>query len=214
MSISSRAYKTDDFNACSDLLIESYCSRHDLQNWSIRHWEGQRFHRADLGAFPEQAIHVREDKGKIVAFAHAEYSGSVFLQVLPDYQRMEANMLAWAERHLAIPTGDHLSLETWAYEDDYYRENLLASSDFDQSHFFMLNRRREGYQTLPSAHLAAGYQIRGMRRDLSDCKQMANLLNVAFNRSFHSAQEHNNFQTAPHYHPEYDLVALSPANGG
>lgn len=210
MIISSRAYTKDDFKACSDLLIESYRSCHNLQNWSIRHWEGQRYHRADLETFPEKPIHVWEDKGKIIAFAHSEYLGSAFLQVLPDYQRMEANMLDWAERHLAISNGDHLNLEAWAYDDDHFREHLLASSGFDQSHFFMVNRRREDNQDLPEAHLAAGYQIRGMSRDMSDCVQMANLLNAAFNRSFHSAQEYSNFQTAPHYRPEYDLVALSP----
>jgi mycothiol synthase len=209
MTIISRAYTKDDFQACSDMLIESYCLSQDLSNWSLRHWEGQAFHRSNLRDFPDRAIHLWEDNGKVIAFAHAEYTGSAFFQVLPQYRQMEANMLAWAERHLAVVKTGHLVLETWVFEADKQRQDLLVSCGYEQDKFHMLNRRRDMNQAIPSAALANNYHIRGMNRSAADCRQVANLLNAAFNRDFHKPEEYMNFQTAPHYRPEYDFVAVA-----
>jgi mycothiol synthase len=210
MTILSRDYITSDFEAICKLLVESYCITHSLQNWSIRHWEGQGYHRSDLDSFPERPIWVWEDSGKIIGAVHAEYDGSAFFQLSPYYSQLEPNMLAWAEQHLAVSKDEELSLEVWAYEGDKRRNAIFAASGFKQSPFFMNNRRREdNQQTIPVAPMPIGFEIRCVERSHEDCTQIAALLNAAFHRDFHQPEEYANFQSAPHYQPELDLVAVA-----
>ena len=47
--------------------------------------------------------------------------------------------------------------------------------------------------------------------ELADCQQIADLLNAAFNRTFHNPWEYQNFaRRAPSFRNELDLVAVAP----
>jgi mycothiol synthase len=210
MSILSRRYRKFDFAAVSKLLIDSYNISQTLQNWSIRHWEGQVYHHSNINRFVEKQNWLWETDGKVIGLVHSEYEGSAFLQLMPSYHDIEAEMLAWAEEHLAISKDAYRSLELWVYEDDERRKNLLEANGFEQQNVFMNQRSRSNGGKLSRIHLAEGYQIRGMRRTRCDCQEMAALLNAAFQRDFHMPEEYANFQTAPHYLPEFDLVAVAP----
>jgi ribosomal protein S18 acetylase RimI-like enzyme len=60
--------------------------------------------------------------------------------------------------------------------------------------------------------MAAGYTLRTTRpEELVDCQQIADLLNAAFNRTFHNPWEYHNFaRHAPSFRQELDLVAVAP----
>jgi mycothiol synthase len=210
MSILSRPYQKFDFLAICELLIESYTIHQNLQNWSIRHWEGQVYHYSNINSFSQKLSQLWEIDGKLIAFAHSEYDGSVFLQLMPFYPEIEETMLSWAQENLSISKDGCRTLETWAYEDDERRRNLLLAAGFEQKAFFMNCRSCTAIGTIPLVALPKGYHIRGMKRNQADCEAMAALLNAAFQRNFHTPQEYANFQTAPHYRPEFDLVAIAP----
>ena len=59
---------------------------------------------------------------------------------------------------------------------------------------------------------AEGYSLRATRPDeLQDRERIADLLNVAFGRTFHTAEEYGAFtRTAPSFAADLDLVAVAP----
>ena len=60
--------------------------------------------------------------------------------------------------------------------------------------------------------MADGYTLRTTDpENLADCRQIAAILNAAFNRTFHNAEEYQTFtRLAPCFHRDLDLVAVAP----
>jgi GNAT superfamily N-acetyltransferase len=76
----------------------------------------------------------------------------------------------------------------------------------------MIRHMRLGCQLRPTVELADGYTLRTTQPDdLDDCQRVADLLNAAFGRTFHNAQEFHNFaRRAPCFRNDLDLVAVAP----
>lgn len=213
MDIRSRPYRIDDFHAVRKLLQTSYQLTGALHNWSLRRWDGWHYHRADLSQISTNCIFVWENEaGEIVAVLHPEYKGSAFIEIHPHYRQLEEEMLVQAEDCLLVIVGyqPERKLHFWVRESDTSRQKILEKHHYDGLPHFAYIRKRMMTRPVPELSLADGYKIRPMRFDDGDRAQMANLLNAAFGRSIHSAKEYANFQTAPCYRADLDMVVVAP----
>jgi mycothiol synthase len=208
----------DDFQRMRDLLVRTVPIAPVGFNWDVRRLDGQRFYEDDLAAnrLLERPIRLweGEDAG-LAGFVLPEGTGDAHLQVHPDYRHLEQEMIAWAEENLAAPAGDGAQrrLEIYAYEYDVLRQRLLAERGFEKTAGWgMIRHMRLGGQPLAQPLVAEGYVLRRTRPgDPADCQRIADLLNAAFGRTFHTAREYRNFTAhAPSFVGELDLVAEAP----
>ncbi len=207
-----------DFWKMRALLIEAVPSAPLGINWNMRRLDGKRFYDAN----PTEALLLRRpvelwetDSGQLVGFVLSEGHDDAHLQVHPDYRHLEAEMIAWAEEELAAPTGDGRSrqLTIYVYEHDALRQRLLTERGFTKTDAWgMIRHMRLGLGPLAQPQMAAGYTLRATRpEEQADCQRIADLLNAAFGRIFHNAEEYRAFtRLAPSFRPELDLIAETP----
>ena len=203
-----------DFWRMRDLLVASVENTPLGLTWDIRRLEGKRFYNADPAAddLLVRPVALWEDAGELVGFVVAESACDAHLQVHGDYRHLEEEMIAWAEENLAaaVPGTSQRQVEIYVYDVDVLRQRLLAGRGYVKMDMWgMLRRIRLGKGPLAQPQAPPGYTLRTTRpRDLAECARMADLLNAAFGRTFHNAQEYHNFAMhAPCFRPELDLVA-------
>jgi GNAT superfamily N-acetyltransferase len=186
-------------------------------NWDVRRLDGKRFYEADLAHnyLLTRPVGLWENAaGELVAYVLAESPDDAHLQVHPDYRYLEDELVAWAEENLgAADASGRRQLQIYTYEYDALRQQTLAGRGYEKmSYGGMIRHLRLGCQPRPRVELADGYTLRTTRpNDLDDCQRVADLLNAAFNRTFHNAQEFHNFaRRAPCFREDLDLVAVAP----
>lgn len=216
--ITHRAFQTvEDIHAITEFLLDTYKLNQTLHNWEPRRWQGQVFHRddQDYADYLEQLphlVHIWEDNANhILGVVIPEYEGGVFLQIHPDHRSLEAEMLAWAEAYLMqVNTNDECWLHIWAYDDDTQRSHLLKQRGYTRTDDHEVLRCRPAKLPVADRAIPAGYTLRSMRQHPDDWQGLANLLNAAFNRTFHKADDYKNFQESPFYRAEFDIVVEAP----
>ena len=206
-----------DFWRVRELLIRTVPLAPAGFNWDVRRWDGKYFYDPRGAWSPEWAAKVclwESADGELVAAAHPEGAGDAYLEVHPDYRHLEAEMLAWAEAHLAAPGSDgRRQLTTFVFEHDALRQRLLAERGYERMPSGgMLRHMRVGRGPLPEPAIAPGYTLRTTQpADPADCGRIADLLNAAFRRDFHNAAEYQAFaRLAPCFRGDLDLVAVAP----
>ncbi|MFN8529969.1 MAG: GNAT family N-acetyltransferase [Anaerolineae bacterium] len=217
-TITHRPFSGDeDWWRIRQLLIETTPITPIEWNWEIRRWDGWRYHNPDSNLTPEwsRRIHLWETaSGKLVGVVHPEGKGDVFLELHPDYRSLQEEMFAWAEEHLSIEMQDMgTQIETFVWDYDAPRRRVLRHRGWEPAGWSGVVRRlRFGGQALPPVTVDKGYRLRTVHTaDRDDCQRIAHLLNAAFGRSFHSAEEVYTFVTqSPSYRTDLDLVAEAP----
>ncbi len=216
--IIARPYRDDeDFWRVRNLLLETYSITPPDFNWDVRRWDGSRFHHKEPVWEPywEGRVGLWETAdGRLVGAVHPESEAEAFLEIHPDYRQVEEEMLAWAESHLVKATedGTQHQLTVFVYEYDALRRRLLERRGFQKMpHGGVIRRLHFGNKVLPPVEVPEGYTLRTARaHDAEEYQRFADLLNAAFNRTFHKAQEIRTFRaTAPSYRPDLDLFAES-----
>ncbi len=218
-SFTSHPYRPEtDFWRIRQLLIDTYPITGPGFNWEIRRWDGQHFHREDVMMTSSETPTVRvweNENGQVIGAAHPEGEpGNFYLQIHPDYRsRIEEEMITWAVGNLAaLDQQSARRLETFAFEHDAPRIQLLEKHGFEQVPYFgMMRHMRIGNQPLRPAQVAKPYILRETRADVEDYHRMAALLNAAFNRNTHTAGEYENFaRYSPSFRHDLNLVAQAP----
>lgn len=217
--IVSRPLRDDvDVRRVRDLLVETHPITAPGFNWEVRRWDGWRFYRPTPTWEPawESQVQLWEtSSGHLIGAVNPEGSGDAHLQVHPRYRHLiEDDMLAWAEAHLArAEAGGGRLLTIVVSEHDRYRQLLLAQRGYAQldagGTFYLF---RHGLATVPEPQIAEGYRLRSTRPGhVDDARRIADLLNAAFNRDFHNAEEYLTFTShAPCFRYDLDLVAEAP----
>ncbi len=216
-SVTSRPYRDDaDFRHIRQLCIDTYPITPVAWNWDVRRWEGQRYYSADPAPDPRWLEWIRlweTADGRLVGVAHPENRlGEVFLQLLPDFRHVEEEMVAWCEEHLAAEDEGGRRLHLYVHDYDAPRRRLLRERGWQQGEGWGVARRlRLGTRLPPVPSLPPGYRLRETRRDPADDQGIADLLNAAFGRTFHTAAEFRGFTiNAPSYRRDLDLAAEAP----
>ena len=214
-----RPYGADgDFWRVRELLLETYPITPPEFNWEVRRWDGSRFHNAGAAWDPHWKGRVRlwEVGGDmLVGAVHPDAQGEACLQIHPDYRHLEPEMIAWAEEHLCkiTPDGAGHILGMVVYEWDAWRQHLLRERGWVRTEEWGVMRRlRFGQKALPEVRMPAGYTLRNAHADdPAEHEQFAALLNAAFGRTFHTAEQTRLFRAAaPSYRADLDLFAIAP----
>ena len=188
-------------------------------NWDIRRWEGSGFYDQRPGLNLDWASKVRlweTADGKVVGAVHSDWKWIAALQVDPSYRQLvEEDMLAWAEENLAAPSKDEQGHEIWFYimEYDTFRQGVVKARGYERTEDYgVIRHLRFGHWPIPRPEIADGYLLRETRPgNLEDGQKLADLLNAAFMRTFHNAEEYINFAAnAPSHRHDLHLVAEAP----
>ncbi len=185
--------------------------------WEVRRWDGWRWHQRGAAWDPAWGATARAweaPDGTLVAAAHTAGAGRLALQVDPRRRDLEAALIAWAEATLAVPGPDgRRRLATPVRDYDELRQRVLGARGWRPTGEWGVTRwQRLGPRPVPATPVAPGYTVRPLGRDdRADAERLATLLNAAFGRTFHAAEEHLVFaRHAPDYDPELHLVAAAP----
>jgi mycothiol synthase len=217
IEITTRPLQGDaDFWRVRELLVATYSSTPLGFNWDVRRWDGARFHHATDDWLARCAGRVQlwaTATGQVVGAVNPEGTGDAHLQIDPKLRGIEAEMVAWAEEHLAAPNPEgRRQLEIFVYDYDTQRQQLLKKRGYMQmSYGGAVRRLRVAEHKEAPTVLADGYALRTTEAaDLANCQRIADLLNAAFDRNFHTAIEFHNFtRQAPCFRPDLDLVAVA-----
>lgn len=207
----------DDFSAVRNSLIETYPITPPGFNWEVRRWDGWRFYANSPDWNPDREKQVRlweTEDGHLVGAVHLE-GRSAILQLHPDFRFIEEDMIIWAEENLSVPIkdGDGRRLNIFVFEYDSPRTQILEKRGYKKTEKNGVFRRmRFGNLQLREPELDDNYTMRAVNPDdKNDCQKLADILNAAFNRNFHTADEYRTFAGhAPSYHKDMDLAAIAP----
>lgn len=214
-AISHRAFEPyTDSQPITQFLLDTYTRYGQLFNWEPRRWLGTLYHNDNKTMIRKHrelshTVRIWEDsRQQIIGVVIPEGTGDVFLQIHPDHRRIEDDMLTWITDNLPRKRDDdgRDCLDVHADAGDTHREALLIQHGYQQTEMHENIYRRAMSEPIPDVTLPEGYRVRTMRRHPDDQEALATLLNTAFKRSFHSAEEYRNFQASPHYEPELDIV--------
>jgi ribosomal protein S18 acetylase RimI-like enzyme len=218
-SIASRPLSGDaDWWRLRGLLVETVPLTPPCFNWDVRRLDGKRFYdpTPDQNLRWQTQVQLWESTdGRLAGAVNHEGRGDAHIQIHPDFRFLEEEMIAWAEAELAAPTADgsHRTIEMVVYEYDVHRQRLLARHGWERTPEWGYTRHmRLRAWPLVQPEMAEGYTLRTTEpEDLADCRQVAALLNAAFNRTFHNAEEYQTFaRLAPCFRRDLDLVAVAP----
>jgi len=214
--------REQDWWRTRNLIIETHALVGPEFNWEFRHWDGNRFHDLDhefrVEKYGNFRIWETADE-RLAGVAHFD-GDELCMQIHPDYRsRIEEEMVAWGEEYIAAqkPAGER-NLYITVYEYDHPRHVLLAKRGFEKLSSGWITRwMRLTGQPLVQPNLADGYIMRTTHSPedraefLADCKCMADLLNAAFNRTFHMPEDYECFATrSPGFLRYLNLVAVAP----
>jgi len=213
----SRLYQGDeDFKRVRQLLVETYSNTPVGFNWEVRRWDGWRYYdkESEWDSARNKTVHLWEnDKGRLVGVVHQEGAGFIHIQIDPDYRFIEESMITWAEMNLAVVNKNkRRQISFFVHGDDSYRGKLLEKLGYQNTGENDLTRRlRFKDVDIPSPNIADGYTMRTIHPDaIDDSRRIAELLNKAFNRNFHTAEEYYNFaRYAPCYREGLDRAAVT-----
>ncbi|MEN9693068.1 MAG: hypothetical protein RLZZ330_712, partial [Actinomycetota bacterium] len=203
--------------AVRQYLLDSYSQIGHLYNWEPRRWEGSLFHRNNEDLLKQREKIGREvailfdDKDQIQGIAIPEYDGGVFLQTAQGDNATQEKLIDWAIENLSQKSKSTNWLEVWCNENDGTRQQILESKGFKPTSEHQIKRTQTLTSPKPIPKLPEGYVVRNINNSDEDFEKMAALLNAAFGRDFHSAEEYRNFATlAPSYKSELEIVVQAP----
>jgi ribosomal protein S18 acetylase RimI-like enzyme len=215
-AVTSRPVRRDDYASIVRLLQKTVQESPPGHNWDLRRWEGTCWYHPDEGGNPgwhENSRIWQTASDRTVGLVHADGIGFAYLEIDPGYRHLEPEMIAWAEDHLAGPLeggGRQVHVLAFAYDAD--RQDLLAERGYEQTASGTVHRQlRLDRVALREPSPAEGYMVRETIPGAEDAGQIAELLNAAFGRTFHTALEYECFtQRATSFRRELDLVAVAP----
>jgi mycothiol synthase len=178
--------------------------------WEVRRWDGCLFHNEIPGLAPDRAARSRlwvAEDDRVAAAALSEGGRQIHPHVAPEAAELLEDVVAWAEQAAG---DDHVLLTVWE-GDDATRCLALARGYHQTDGFEMTRLLRLDAPTPTPPPLPEGYVLRTTADEPGDRQGIADLLNAAFGRTFHTAGEVGAFtRLAPSFRRETDLVAEAP----
>ncbi|MCB9458621.1 MAG: GNAT family N-acetyltransferase [Anaerolineaceae bacterium] len=207
---------TVDAMRLRQFLIETYALFGREFNWETRRWEGQYWYATDAElARPVWDAHTQlweTFTGDIVGAAIADGPGDLAIQIHPDYRELENDIIAWAEKRIAVDDEEGSKvLTTWAFEwDDNRQDRLMLLGYIRQPEKFVQYRRRHVIDPVPDVNLAQGYTMRSLTPSSADVRAFVNCTNATYGHN-HSREMLRNFQTkSPSHNYDLHIVAVAP----
>lgn len=221
MKWTSRLYKCEqDLLAMLDMLMEG---RKRTDDWHYAH-VGEflfNFFMVTCHLDPCQHIRLWHDKtGKIIAYCILGEDPSFDFQVSPDYEwcGIELEAYDWAQSYLTVlrqrqPALWSESLVSGSRENDSLRINFLESRGFRYSgKFAEVNMLRSLNASIPELVIQPGRKICSMAEmtGISDRAAIQREVWQPWTVGNVSDSDYDIFMQLPCYHPDLDVVALTP----
>ncbi|MEN6369314.1 MAG: GNAT family N-acetyltransferase, partial [Thermotogota bacterium] len=135
MNLDMRAYRDDnDIWRIREFLRGVYLANDRREHsWHVARFDYWRWHTvANCGQTLDNLFLWETRGGEIAAFLTTEGGGDAFLNVHPEARTasLEDEMVAVAEKHLAVPCTGGPSLVVAAREGDTLREDVLAARGY------------------------------------------------------------------------------------
>jgi mycothiol synthase len=212
-----RPYRDErDSERIRSLLVETHPLVQPGWNWDIRRWDGWLFHRekprTDVDRASVVGLWETEDR-RLVGVVHPEAPGEAWIELHPHWRRIEPDILDWAEEHLSISSAvEPRTLALFVSDDDVARRELIERRGYwiEESGGWTRCLRFDRPLSV-AASLPGAYRLRSTEGTDCDCARMATLLNAAFGRGAHSAQEYRTFMdSSPSFEHDLNLVAVAP----
>ena len=212
-----RPVRREDYEQIRCLLLQTQAIAPMGFNWDIRRWEGRCWYDKNETGDPDWHKNSQlwqTADNHLIGLVHPDGPGFTNIQIHPDYRHLEAEMIDWAENHLTAAKADGTGrqLQFFVYEYDVQRQQLLAERGYQKTSYGgVIRNMRLRQRPLPNPQLAPGYSLRSTEPENGrDAQQIADLLNAAFQRTFHNALEYQQFtRHAACFHRELDLVAVA-----
>lgn len=198
------------------LLVETFETARRGLNWDIRRWDGWRYHREAPAGDELLATQIglwEAPDGRLLGAVHPEGQGEAYIEIRPEIRSLEPEMVAWAEARLSVAQdGGARRLDFWVDDRDDLRRSLLAERGCQVLDFGgWLRWLHFGERALGEPDIAPPYRLRATRPTDHDYAGLAELLNLAFGRTIHTALEYRTFaERSPSFDHELNLVAVAP----
>jgi GNAT superfamily N-acetyltransferase len=214
-------YQTDDdYWRIREFLREASLlnDRHDFC-WDLLRWDYWMWHiNENIFKFKLQdAIHLWEIDGKIVAMLNPDTRGEAFFQIHPEYREeiYLSEMLDVAEEKLSnIKEYGKRELIVWVNEKDDAMKKLFSERGYVRSKFLAEHMRRRFFSTpLPDTVIPSGYTVRALG-DEHELPARSWLSWKAFHpdepdEKYQGWEWYKNVQRVPLYRRDLDLVAVA-----
>lgn len=214
-------HSAQEFQEMYDLVCESYAILKKPFNWLFSRLENWRYANNDevfepgeqfatLQDFFLGSVHLWRDRDRgnqLVGFCIAERAGnSIFIQVLPQYRMIEADMRAWIASEWARGLK---TVQTFAYVDDKHRQELLQQAGFhddgEVGYLYAYDVTQEYVETL----LEFGFSIQTLAQYAS-IDARAEVERETFGQASLTSQWLKGKIRAPGYLQEWDFGMISP----
>jgi mycothiol synthase len=214
--IKTRMYEQRDYERIIAFLREMYERNRNQHCWLSTRWEYAEHLVNPLFVERgykdwEERIKIWEEDGSIIGIVHPEDTYNAFLQINPKYRFLEAEMIDWAEKNIAMPVQDgSKKIVIWVNESDHYRQQLLQKRGYIKGKEcnFLNVRKIDNIITIP---IAEGYTICSMEEGV-DMIRRYNVTNQAFNPAasyqFELPGSFKKMIKAPMYRMDLDIIAL------
>jgi mycothiol synthase len=204
MQITSRWYKHyGDFEPVMEYLRETYRLVGGLQNWPPT-----RFENSSLEDKCNSRIWESSGKqgSRIVAVATPEARLRYFIQMHPDFNYLEEEVLKWIEEHcVENKAGEKLSIVV--IEGNQVREAALRERGYERGTVYGIQRLRHLATPIPDYRVSEGFKIRSV--EPGDFDEIAKAIRAVFGHGEWFTREIlEEMSRASFYHGDLDLVAV------
>lgn len=188
------------FDAAAGASPLHYGTAGDLDWW--------RFAHEDPAVMRHTALWCAAD-GTVLGFAWPE-GDEVTILAHPARHDLEGAILAWAEARAAAQSPPLPIVAARSFDEDASRVALLRARGYVRGEQAYRYRSFSLVGELPAPVVPPGFSVRALRGD-AELEARVAVHRAAFAPSRMTVAKHRAVRTAPGYHPDLDLVAVTPA---
>ncbi|MFO7632671.1 MAG: hypothetical protein R6W76_09040, partial [Caldilinea sp.] len=196
-----------DYAAMRDLLIaaggdpvlRACCTVGDLDWWRSIHADPDHVRSAPLWCVD----------GVLAGFIWPEGNNADLLSH-PAHRQVEAEMLAWAEAHLAAPDdAGRATVTTWAMTQDATRVARLAAHGYVRTETHLIFHTANLARAIPAPELPPGFTLRAFAGE-PEIEARVGVHRSAFHPSRMTVEKHRRVMASPTYRQALDLLVIAP----
>ncbi|MHA2364656.1 MAG: GNAT family N-acetyltransferase [Candidatus Hodarchaeales archaeon] len=216
MQIISREYNhSNDFKSVCQFLFNTYKETKSLHNWFPDRFENINLEElsSDIHLWEEINETKKSTKNKIVAIANPESSFIYFIQLHPDYNVLEKEIIQWIETYCSEKKKDpdkNQKLYIVTVEGNLTRESILTELSFEKGQKYGYLRFRDINLPVPEFSFPEGFEIRSVKGP-SEYDLLAQGVRLIFGHGDWFTGEIIEWITKrSFYQQDLDLVAVAP----
>ena len=210
MPVVSREYDPElDFQRVMGFLRDSYSETGSFHNWLPPRFENSR---AEVATGTRIWEEVGGPEPRIVAVANPESRFTYFIQMDPDYDYLEVEVVEWIVEYCTSQktSDEELQISVIALEGNPAREVALREHGFERGRVYGIFRLRDVDAPIPDFTPPEGFTVRSVRPE-EDFDRIAAAVRVVFGHGEWFTREIlEGISRASFYRGDLDLVVITP----